>query len=35
LRVTKAGERIITLEELGKHWQAGSLWVAVDGKVYE
>jgi L-lactate dehydrogenase (cytochrome) len=35
LRVTKAGERIITLEELGKHWQAGSLWVAVDGKVYD
>ncbi|GMK59591.1 hypothetical protein CspeluHIS016_0801970 [Cutaneotrichosporon spelunceum] len=32
---TKHGERIITLEELGKHWQAGSLWIAVDGKVYD
>ncbi|BEJ10779.1 hypothetical protein CspHIS471_0102010 [Cutaneotrichosporon sp. HIS471] len=34
-RVTKSGERIITLEEMGKHWQAGSLWVAIDGKVYD
>lgn len=29
------GERIVSLAELEKHIHEGSLWVAIDGTVYE
>lgn len=27
--------RVVSLQELSKHASASSLWVAIDGKVYE